>query len=184
MPKRLARASLFLVVFLLTTGFDQGTKEWALSLPVPAGCAVPADLVAHRCSGIAQPVIHGFWDWELAMNTGAAFSSLDFGSATQVMLAVFAALAVAGIGFYAYRLRPDQRLERIALALIAGGALGNLVDRIRHGGVTDFIRWRWHEHRWPIFNIADAALVIGAILLVSASVLASRRMRAAQKPAT
>lgn len=177
------RRTVFVLMFLLTAGFDQGTKEWALSLPVAAHgtasaatpCAVPADLVAHTCHGVPQQVIAGYWDWELAMNTGAAFSSLDFGDATQVLLAIFAALAVCGIGIYAYRLRPDQRLERIALGMIAGGALGNLVDRIRHGAVTDFIRWRVGEHRWPIFNVADAALLVGVALLLLASALAHRR---------
>ena len=170
------RRAVFVVMFLLTAGFDQGTKEWALSLPVPAGCDVPA-LVAHTCHGIPQSVIDGYWDWELAMNTGAAFSSLDFGDATQIMLAIFAALAVGGIGIYAYRLRADQRLELIALGLIAGGALGNLIDRIRHGGVTDFIRWRIGDHRWPIFNVADAALLVGVFVVLVASALAHRRVR-------
>lgn len=168
------RRTVFVLVFLLTAGFDQGTKEWALGLPVPADCAVPADLVAHTCHGAPQSVIAGYWDWELAMNTGAAFSSLDVGDATQILLAVLAALAVGGIGIYAYRLRPDQRLERIALGLVAGGALGNLVDRVRHGAVVDFIRWRIGEHRWPIFNVADAALLAGVALMLVASARAHR----------
>lgn len=171
------RCLVFVIVLLLTAGFDQGTKEWALSLPVPAGCDVPADLVAHRCHGIAQPMIDGFWDWELAMNTGAAFSSFDFGDATQILLAIVAALAVAGIAFYVYRLRPDQRMERIAMGLLAGGALGNLIDRVRHGGVTDFIRWKIGDHHWPIFNVADAALVGGIALMLVASALAHRDAR-------
>jgi len=170
------RRAVFVVMFLLTAGFDQGTKQWALSLPVPANCDVPA-LVAHSCHGIPQPVIDGYWDWVLAMNTGAAFSSLDFGDSTQIMLAIFATIAVGGIGLYAYRLRPDQRLERIALGLIAGGALGNLLDRIRHGAVTDFIQWRIGDHRWPIFNVADAALLAGVALLLIASALGHRRTR-------
>lgn len=49
---------------------------------------------------------------------------------------------------------------------MAGGALGNLVDRLRDGAVTDFVRWRINEHRWPIFNVADAALVIGIMVLL------------------
>jgi signal peptidase II len=173
------RRTVFVLIFLLTAGFDQGTKQWALSLPVPAGCDVPADLVAHTCHGIPQTVIEGYWDWELAMNTGAAFSSFDFGDATQILLAILAALAVCAIGFYAYRLRPEQRLERIALGLVAGGALGNLIDRIRHGGVTDFIRWKAGDFHWPIFNVADAALVVGMLLMFLASALAHRRQRQA-----
>lgn len=49
--------------------------------------------------------------------------------------------------------------------MIAGGALGNLIDRVRHGAVTDFIRWRAGDHRWPIFNVADALLLVGVVLL-------------------
>ena len=164
MSRRLGRAVVFLAVFLLTAGFDQGSKEWARGLPVsPAGCDVPADLIAHRCAGVSQPVIEGFWDWQLAMNPGAAFSSFAGGAGAQVMLSV---LALVALGVLAHRTRPEQRLQRIALAVIAGGALGNLIDRVRDGAVTDFVRWHWHEHTWPIFNVADVALLVGVGLLV------------------
>ena len=66
----------------------------------------------------------------------------------------------------AARTRPAQRLRRAAYAVIAGGALGNLIDRIRDGAVTDFVRWRVHDHMWPIFNVADAALLAGVALLL------------------
>jgi signal peptidase II len=62
--------------------------------------------------------------------------------------------------------------------MVAGGALGNLVDRLHDGAVTDFVRWRINDHRWPIFNVADAALLIGvAILLIEG--LRTRRRAAA-----
>ncbi|HEY4060048.1 MAG TPA: signal peptidase II [Kofleriaceae bacterium] len=168
MPKHLVRAAGFVIVFLLSTGFDQASKQWALNLPVPAGCSVPADLVAHRCSGIPQPVVAGHWDWELSMNTGAAFSSLDHGAWSQVLLALLAFGAIGVIGVMVVRTRPEQHLERIAYGLIAGGALGNVIDRLRHGGVTDFVRWRWGSHDWPIFNVADAALLVGVVVLLAA----------------
>jgi signal peptidase II len=173
--QRIGRIAVFLAIFALTTGFDQGSKHWARTLPVtPAGCDV-AELTAHRCAGVPQPVIAGVWDWELAMNPGAAFSSFGSGAATQIVLSILAMLALVGIGIMASRTAPEQRLQRFALAMIGGGALGNLIDRLRDGAVTDFVRWHWHEHMWPIFNVADAALLIGALLLVTDGALAYRR---------
>lgn len=162
MSQRVGRIAVFLTIFALTTGFDQGSKEWARS-----------SLELHA----PQPVIAGFWDWELAMNPGAAFSTFGSGLATQIVLSILAMLALVGIGIMAARTAPEQRLLRFALAMIGGGALGNLIDRLRDGAVTDFVRWRWHEHAWPIFNVADAALLIGAVLLVIDGVVTGRRRR-------
>jgi len=176
MSQRIGRMAVFLALFALTTGFDQGSKQWARTLPVsPAGCDLPADLIAHRCAGVPVPVIEGHWDWELAMNPGAAFSSFAGGAGTQIVLSILAMLALVGIGVVAARTAPEQRLQRFALAMIGGGALGNLIDRLRDGAVTDFVRWRWNEHAWPIFNVADAALLLGAVLLVADGALAYRR---------
>lgn len=162
MPNR--RAVIFAAILALVVAFDQGSKAWARTLPVsPPGCEVPADVIAHRCGGVPQPFIAGFWEWELAFNTGAAFSSFR---GAQLLLSVLAFAALIGLGLMAWRARPEQRLHRIALAVIAGGALGNLIDRLRDGAVTDFVRWRIGEARWPIFNVADAALLVGVALLL------------------
>jgi signal peptidase II len=110
-------------------------------------------------------VIDGFWDWELAFNPGAAFSLFGDGTMRVVLSLLGIGMTVA-IGWMLVRSRPEQRALRWALALIAGGAIGNLIDRIGTGAVTDFVRWRWHEHRWPIFNVADAALLIGVALVL------------------
>lgn len=163
-----SRAIVFLTVLLAAVAFDQGSKAWARTLPVPAHCATK-DLIARDCAGIPQPVIAGYWDWELAMNSGAAFSSFTSfagSTGTRVILSLVAALALIGIGIAAARTRPEERMKRVALALIAGGALGNLIDRIHQGAVTDFVRWRIHDHVWPIFNVADAALLVGVALLI------------------
>jgi signal peptidase II len=149
---------VFATVLALTLAFDQGSKAWARTLPLHS----------------PQTVISGYWDWELASNPGAAFSSLV---GMPVLLAVIAAVALIGIGIVASRTQPEERLKRLALAMIAGGALGNLIDRIRDGAVTDFIRWRWHEHLWPIFNVADAALLIGAVLMLIEGFSATRARR-------
>jgi signal peptidase II len=139
-----------LAVFVVSLGLDQLTKVWArheLTLGKPIA------------------VIAGFWDWELAENPGAAFSMFSDGTA-RWLLAAIAAIAVVAIGWTIKKSEPHQRTLRIALALIASGALGNLIDRVGLGVVTDFVRWRWHAHRWPIFNVADVALVIGAGLII------------------
>lgn len=141
---------VFGMVLAITFVFDQGSKAWARTLPL------------HE----PRAVVEGYLDWELAMNPGAAFSSFVGGTGTQVILAIIAMVALAGVGVIAARTRPEQRLKRFGLALIAGGALGNLVDRLRDGAVTDFIRLHYEEHKWPIFNVADAALLIGVVLLV------------------
>ncbi|MBA3461138.1 MAG: signal peptidase II [Deltaproteobacteria bacterium] len=152
---------MFVTVLVVTLAFDQGSKAWARG-----------SLEVHQ----PEVVIEGFWDWELAYNSGAAFSMFA-GQGMQVLLALFAAVALIGIGVIASKTRPEERITRLGLAMIAGGAIGNLIDRLRDGAVTDFIRWRWHEHRWPIFNIADAALLIGLVFLLVDGVSASRRRR-------
>lgn len=140
-----------IAVLMVSLFADQASKAWARSsLEV----------------GHPVPVVHGFWDWELAFNPGAAFSMFEDGT-KRVVLSVFGVIATMVIGWMIVRSKPDRRVERIALALIASGAVGNLIDRIGQGVVTDFVRWRWHDHRWPIFNVADAALLIGvAVLLI------------------
>jgi len=168
---------MFIAVFLCSAGFDQGTKQWARTLPVePAGCHLPEDLAARRCAGVPQPVIEGVWDWELAMNDGAAFSNFR---GSQVLLSLIAMGALVILGIAAARTRPEQHAKRIAYALIAGGALGNLIDRLRDGAVTDFVRWKAGHHLWPIFNVADAVLAAGVILLIIDGFLEKRRARAA-----
>ena len=110
------------------------------------------------------PVIDGFWNWFRTYNTGAAFSFLADGSGWQQYL--FAGRAVAISAVLAWWLAKTPRSDwRTALpfALVIGGAIGNLVDRLQHGHAIDFIQWHWRDHYWPSFNIADAAIVGGAI---------------------
>jgi signal peptidase II len=166
------RGVIFLAMLLATLALDQGSKSWARTLPVePAGCTTAA-LAAHACRGVPQSVIAGYWDWELAQNDGAAFSSFR---GSRVVLTLLGLGALVMLGVMAARTTPDQRLKRAALAMIAGGALGNLLDRVSEGSVTDFVRWHYHEHLWPIFNVADVVLVIGVALLMMESVLGRRR---------
>ena len=115
----------------------------------------------------AKPVIPGFFDLVLAYNTGAAFSFLADAGGWQRWF--FTALAVAVsilLILWLKRLQPGENLTAIALALILGGAVGNLIDRILYGHVIDFIRWYYRDFSWPAFNLADAAITLGATLLI------------------
>ena len=157
-----------IIVFLLTLAADQGSKVWARHhLPVsPQGCSVPEDLVARTCSGTPVHVVDNYWDWDLEVNLGSAFSMFYGKSYSRVLLSLIGLLALGFIGLYMKRARADQRTLLFALSMIASGAVGNLIDRVWFGGVTDFILWHYKSHYWPVFNVADAVLVAGVILIL------------------
>jgi signal peptidase II len=97
-------------------------------------------------------------------NEGVAFGF----SVPRIVPLIFSALVIIAAGFFYYR-HPlfDSRLAKIALGSIVGGSIGNLADRIYLGHVVDFIDIRlWGDYHWPAFNLADTAIVIGAILLI------------------
>jgi signal peptidase II len=116
-----------------------------------------------------------FWNWVLTYNPGAAFSFLADQPGWQRWL--FTALALAVSAWIALELRrhPEQKLLSLALALVMGGALGNVIDRVRFGAVVDFIQWHVAGYYWPAFNVADSAITIGAILLVISTLTAPDR---------
>jgi signal peptidase II len=159
--------NLFTVVGLLSLIADQATKIWArASLPVhPEGCRIPEDIVAGTCAGVAKPVIDGFWEWRLSMNPGSAFGLFSSQTGARILLSVVGVAAVFGMLYMLRKSRPDQRVLHWALALVAGGAVGNLIDRIYYGVVTDFVLWKYKTHEWPVFNIADVVLVVGVGLM-------------------
>ena len=112
-------------------------------------------------------VIPDYFSWTLAYNTGAAFSFLADSSGWQRWLFALIALVVSGVlVVWLKRLKPEETWLAIALALVLGGALGNLYDRVVLGHVVDFILVHW-QNRWyfPAFNLADSAITIGAIML-------------------
>jgi signal peptidase II len=160
-------ALIWLLLSGLLIGLDLWTKQIALD-----------NLQPH------QPVvfIEGFWNWTLTFNPGAAFSFLGDASGWQRWL--FACLAI-GISlmltFWLARTPRNDWRQALPYALIIGGALGNLVDRLRcaneHrcGHVVDFIDWYWRGYHWPAFNIADSAIVGGAIGLALFGLLMPQR---------
>ena len=112
-------------------------------------------------------VIPGYFDWTHAYNTGAAFSFLAGESGWQRWF--FAAIAIVVstvLVVWLKRLKPNETWLAVGLALVLGGALGNLYDRVVLGHVVDFILVHWQNtHYFPAFNLADSAITVGAVLL-------------------
>ncbi len=114
----------------------------------------------------AQVPVFQHFNLTLAYNKGAAFSFLDSANGWQTWL--FGAIAILvsiGLLIWLTRLSFRQRWLCIALALIIGGALGNLSDRFLYGYVIDFLDFYWNDWHWPAFNIADSAICVGAMML-------------------
>ena len=137
---------------------DQLTKTAALSL---------------LSQGTAVPVLPGF-NLSLGFNTGASFGMMGGFMAGKPLL--MAALTGAlTITFAVMAFRAQHALERAGFALVVGGALGNIIDRVRQGAVTDFLDLYWRDWHWPTFNVADIAITLGAVLILAASLPLRRR---------
>lgn len=148
------RWKIFTLVGLVTIVLDQISKYWARGLPVDDyGRPLPVT------------VIEGFWDWRLGWNTGSAFGLFSGTSGARVFLTIVGIAALGAIVWMLKQSREDQGRLHWALGLVGGGAVGNLIDRIYFGKVTDFIVWKVQTHEWPTFNVADMALCIGVGLL-------------------
>ncbi len=112
-------------------------------------------------------------------NVGAAFSFLATASGWQRWLFISLAVVVSiGIVVWLYRMPRSQGLLACGLALVLGGAIGNVIDRIRLGAVVDFIHFHWDRAYFPAFNIADSAITVGAACLILDALLEPRRARA------
>lgn len=136
---------------LLVIVLDQFTKMQALAHLVPYQ-AVPV-----------LPLLN----WTLAFNSGAAFSFLSqTGQWHTWFFLSFSILMSLGISVWILRTPGSERWQLVSLSLILGGAIGNLIDRIRLGHVIDFIDVFYETHHWPVFNLADTAISIGICLLL------------------
>lgn len=113
-----------------------------------------------------QIVVTEFFNLVLAYNAGAAFSFLSDASGWQRWFLSAIALLVSALIIYLLYKNTTNRLFRIALSFILGGALGNLWDRIMLGHVVDFLDFHVSGYHWPAFNFADSAIVCGACLLI------------------
>ena len=149
---------------------DQATKAWVLR---------------HLVDAPPVTVIPGFFSLTFSRNTGGVFGLLA-GAPTAARRLFFVLSTLVALGVILHFLRRwgrESRLLVIALSLVAGGAVGNLVDRLRFGSVVDFIDWYWRSYHWYTFNIADSAITTGAALLLLQSLLPEPRSRAVTDPA-
>jgi signal peptidase II len=124
-----------------------------------------------------RTIIPELLDFTHVQNTGAAFGILnaaDFPYKSAVMIGI-ATLALVAISLYARQLGSHEKLSRYGLALILGGAFGNLIDRAIAGYVVDFVDVYWGEAHFWAFNVADAAITIGAILVLMEMIGLGRR---------
>lgn len=118
-----------------------------------------------------------FFDFTLLYNPGAAFSFLAGGAGWQRWFFTAIALAATGLIIYLLRRDPGQTLFCASLTCVMGGAVGNVVDRIQHGHVIDFLLFHWNGWFFPAFNVADVSITVGAVLLVLDEILRMRRER-------
>ena len=137
---------------------DQLTKAAALSL---------------LSQGTAVPVLPSF-NLTLGFNEGASFGMMGGFMAGKplLMAALTGALTLA---FAVIAFRAQHALERAGFALVVGGALGNIIDRLRQGAATDFLDLYWRDWHWPTFNVADIAITLGAVLILAASLPLRRK---------
>ena len=142
---------------------DQATK-WLVLQTIPLGDVIP---------------ITDFFNLVHVRNPGAAFSFIaDAGGWQRWLFAVFA-IGVSALLIFMMRRAPEQRLFCFAAALVIGGAIGNLIDRLVFGEVIDFLDFHWQGWHWPAFNIADSGITVGAFLIIADEFLRMRKPREA-----
>jgi signal peptidase II len=114
------------------------------------------------------PVIPGLFDLTFVQNPGGVFGVFKGMDSTwrSVLFTVVPVAAILLITAYARHVPPDHRITQSSLAMILGGAVGNLIDRVRLGYVVDFVDVHWRGWHWPAFNVADAAICVGVGLLM------------------
>ena len=155
---------IYITLMAITVIADQLTKAWVLS---------SFQLYESR------EVIPDFFNLVYVTNTGAAFSMLaDVDSVWKHYFFLgIGGVAVTGLTIAWFRMRKESTLYGVALALICGGAVGNLIDRVRFGSVVDFLDFHLGGYHWPAFNIADSAICIGAGLFLVVNILESRKQK-------
>jgi signal peptidase II len=151
---------------LLVLAADQGSKWWVLQ-----GLDLPE---------LRQVVVLPVLNLTMVWNRGVTFGLLNgLGSWGHVVLAAIALAVVVALGFWLRR--AESKLVAMAIGAIAGGAIGNVIDRVRFGAVVDFIHAHvdtpWGDYSWYVFNVADAAIVCGVAALILDAQLSKRRQR-------
>jgi signal peptidase II len=143
-------------------------EVWLPILIVVIDQATKAMIRATLPHGDSVSIIPGFLDFTHVLNSGAAFgilNSYDFPFKT-VFIAVIAMVALVGVAVYAAGISHHQLIARVGLALIIGGAAGNLIDRVLAGSVVDFVDVYWRTHHFWAFNVADSAISVGVAIMI------------------
>jgi signal peptidase II len=150
----------------IIVAFDQATK-WLVERALPLHDSVE--------------VVPGLLNFTHVRNTGAAFGVLNAADFPYkpVVVASIALLALVAIAYYAVTFAQDTVLGRVAMTLVLGGAIGNLIDRALRGYVVDFVDAYWRGWHFWAFNVADAAITVGAICLVLDTLGVARRVSSA-----
>jgi signal peptidase II len=146
------KLNVYWLIALILLIADQATKAWATARIKPIG---------------AMEVWPGLFRFSYALNRGVAFSLFaDIEFNIKWVLAAISGIAALLVMHYLWNTPRTERQLSLSLALLLSGILGNLIDRVRLGEVVDFIEFHWQDrYVWPTFNIADATICIGAILL-------------------
>jgi signal peptidase II len=128
---------------------------------------IKAVVLTHLAPGTHIDVVDGFVTLTLVMNPGLAFGLLGgVPAGWRWVVAVLSIAALAVLARVALRVLPGgNRLDHVAIGLIFGGAIGNLIDRVRFGAVVDFVDLHVRGYHWPAFNVADSAISVGVVLL-------------------
>ncbi len=151
---------LFATCFVLVVLLDQLSKIW-----------VDHHFILYE----SREIIPGFFNFTYLTNTGAAFGLLA-GHPSRLRQFFFigvAVIALSAIFFIHRKIKGISRWYTVGLALIGGGAVGNLLDRIRLGSVVDFLDFYIGSHHWPAFNVADSAITVGVAVILLTNVIFS-----------
>jgi len=123
------------------------------------------------------PVVTDFFNITYVRNRGAAFSFLSDAAWRLPFFIGVSLVASIAILVAFHKLRDDQLLAQVSLAMIFSGAVGNLIDRVRLGEVIDFLDAHWYRHHWPAFNVADSLICVGVFLLAVDMLLEDKRLK-------
>lgn len=161
--------------------------RFAAWLGLSAGVLVLDQVTKHavtRALELGDAVrVTAFFDLVLTYNPGAAFSFLADESGWQRWFFIVLALVICGWLLSLLRRHAAERVMPLAIALIIGGAVGNVIDRVLHGAVVDFLFFHVGRYGWPAFNVADSAITIGVVLMVWDQLRPSARRKLTEPPA-
>ena len=164
-PGRYATTATLGAIVAVIVVVDQVTKWWV-----------------HRTMALHEsvPIVDGFFNLTYVRNVGAAFGLFgDLPAAIRLPLLLLVSVgAIVLLVLLLRSLGPDQPGLRLALSAVVGGAIGNLIDRVRAGEVVDFFDVYWGQYHWPAFNVADSCISVGVVVML----ILSFRQRADPPP--